>query len=97
MSAWRPIATNALDTAPLETLEGPAFEVVRAAPAGASPPTPLVFASPHSGDAYPPDMIAAVRLPLEALRASEDAFVDQVIAGAPRLGATVIRARFARA
>ncbi len=96
MSAWRPIAANAPETPPLETLEGPAFEVARAAPAGVAPPTPLVFASPHSGGAYPPDMIAAVRLPLEALRASEDAFVDQIIAGAPRLGATVIRARFAR-
>ncbi len=97
MSAWRPIATDGLETAPLETLEGPAFEVVRAAPAGAPPPTPLVFASPHSGAAYPPDMISAVRLPLEALRASEDAFVDQIIGAAPRLGATTIRARFARA
>jgi N-formylglutamate amidohydrolase len=56
-----------------------------------------VFASPHSGGVYPEDMIAAARLPVETLRASEDAFVDRIIAGAPVLGAGVIRARFARA
>ncbi len=97
MSAWRPIATEKLETAPLETLEGPAFQVLRAAPAGSPPPTALVFASPHSGGIYPPDMVAAVRLPLETLRASEDAFVDRVIDAAPRLGAAVVLARFARA
>ena len=97
MSAWRPIATEKLETAPLETLEGPAFQVLRAAPAGSPPPTALVFASPHSGGIYPPDMVAAVRLPVEALRASEDAFVDRIIGAAPGLGAAVVLARFARA
>ena len=96
MSAWRPLTTDSETTAPLETFSGPAFEVTRAAPAGAPPPTALVFASPHSGDVYPDDMIAAARLPLETLRASEDAFVDRIIAGAPALGATTISARFAR-
>ena len=97
MSAWRPIATEKLETAPLETLEGPAFQVLRAAPAGSPPPTALVFASPHSGGIYPPDMVAAVRLPVEALRASEDAFVDRIIGAAPGLGAALVLARFARA
>lgn len=97
MSAWRPIATEKLETAPLETLEGPAFQVLRAAPAGSPPPTALVFASPHSGGIYPPDMVAAVRLPVETLRASEDAFVDRIIGAAPGLGAAVVLARFARA
>jgi N-formylglutamate amidohydrolase len=97
MSAWRPTATDDVTTAALETFGGPAFEVVRAAPAGAPPPTALVFASPHSGGVYPEDMIAATRLPVETLRASEDAFVDRIIAGAPALGAGTIRARFARA
>ncbi len=96
MSAWRPIVNEELETAPLETFGGPAFEVLRAAPAGAPPPTALVFASPHSGDVYPQDMIAAARLPVETLRASEDAFVDRIIAGTPALGATAIRARFSR-
>ncbi|PHY21190.1 N-formylglutamate amidohydrolase [Caulobacter sp. BP25] len=71
--------------------------MLRAAAAGAPPPTPLVFASPHSGGVYPPDMVEAARLPVETLRASEDAFVDRIIAGAPALGAGVILARLARA
>lgn len=101
MSAWRPIHQGPLApdpaTAPLETFSGPAFVVTRAAAAGAPPPTALVFASPHSGDHYPEDMTAAARLPIETLRASEDAFVDRIIAGAPALGAATIRACFARA
>jgi N-formylglutamate amidohydrolase len=92
MSAVRPIPSEML-----ETLAGPAFEVLRAAPVGAPPPTALVFASPHSGGVYPPDMVEAARLPVETLRASEDAFVDRIIAGAPALGAAVILARLARA
>ncbi len=92
MSAARPIVSDTL-----ETLAGTAFEVLRAAPVGAPPPTALVFASPHSGGVYPPDMVEAARLPVETLRASEDAFVDRVIAGAPALGASVILARLARA
>lgn len=97
MSGWRPFPRDPAAAAPLETFGGPAFEVTRAAPAGAPPPTALVFASPHSGGIYPDEMIAAVRLPVETLRASEDAFVDEIIAGAPALGASVIRARLARA
>lgn len=96
MSAWRPLKTDDPATAPLETFGGPAFEVTRAAPAGTPPPTALVFASPHSGDVYPEDMIAAARLPVASLRASEDAFVDRIVAGTPALGASLIRARFAR-
>ena len=38
------------------------FEVRRAGPKGA-PPTPLVFASPHSGRHYPEDMMSAARIP----------------------------------
>lgn len=75
----------------------PVHEVLRAAPENAPPPTALVFASPHSGSIYPADMMAAARLDAEAIRGSEDAFVDQIIAGAPALGAAVIRARLARA
>ncbi|MDR6624207.1 N-formylglutamate amidohydrolase [Caulobacter segnis] len=92
MSVARPIVSEKL-----ETLTGQAFDVLRAAPAGAPPPTALVFASPHSGGVYPPDMVEAARLPVETLRASEDAFVDRIIAGAPALGASVILARLARA
>jgi N-formylglutamate amidohydrolase len=60
-----------------------------------APPTPLVFASPHSGRLYPDDMNPA----LDALRIrrSEDARVDELIDQAPALGAPVIRALTARA
>jgi len=101
MSAWEPIATKkqpaAGAAASVDPLAGPAHEVLRAAPEPAPPPTALVFASPHSGSIYPADMMAAARLDPEAIRSSEDAFVDQIIAGAPVLGAAVIRARLARA
>ena len=60
-------------------------------------PTPLVFASPHSGRIYPPDLMAASHLDALAIRRSEDAHVDALIAGAPDHGATLIAARLARA
>ncbi|MBX3483886.1 N-formylglutamate amidohydrolase [Phenylobacterium sp.] len=93
---------NAIDPkAPQELapahLAGPAFELFRAAPKGQPPPTPLVFASPHSGRVYPEDMMSAAALDAVSIRRSEDAFVDDLVAGAPAHGATVIAARFARA
>lgn len=59
--------------------------------------SPLVFASPHSGRYYPPDMMAASALDGEAIRRSEDAFVDVLIEGARAYGAAVITAGYARA
>src|SRR3954469_250730 len=73
-----------------------AFEVRRAGPAGA-PPTPLVFASPHSGRVYPEDMMSAAALDAVSIRRSEDAFVDDLIGRAPDLGAALITASVARA
>jgi N-formylglutamate amidohydrolase len=58
---------------------------------------PLVFASPHSGRDYPADFVAASRLDPQALRRSEDSFVDELFACAPRLGAPLLAARFPRA
>jgi N-formylglutamate amidohydrolase len=58
---------------------------------------PLVFASPHSGRNYRPEFLAASRLDPLALRRSEDSFVDELFAWAPRLGAPLIRALFPRA
>ncbi|MGE5096386.1 MAG: N-formylglutamate amidohydrolase [Betaproteobacteria bacterium] len=62
------------------------------------PPTatrvPLVLDSPHSGTDYPDDFRAAVAI--ERLRTTEDAYVDELYAGAPSLGATLIAARFPR-
>lgn len=75
---------------------GEAFLVRRAGPAG-KPPTPLVFASPHSGRLYPEDMMSAAALDAVSIRRSEDAFVDDLIAQAPAHGAALITAKFARA
>lgn len=75
----------------------PAFLLRRAAPEGLPAPTPLVFASPHSGRDYPEEMMAAAALDATAIRRSEDAFVDELIAGAPEQGAALLAARFARA
>ena len=58
---------------------------------------PLVLASPHSGTEYPADFLAASRLGAVALRRSEDCFVDELFAAAPRLGAPLLSARFPRA
>lgn len=59
--------------------------------------SPLVFSSPHSGSVYPRRFLASARLDAVALRRSEDAFVDDLVAGIPSLGAPLIRARFPRA
>ncbi|MGQ0665008.1 MAG: N-formylglutamate amidohydrolase [Pseudomonadota bacterium] len=58
---------------------------------------PVVFASPHSGDAYPAEFIAQSRLDPLTLRRSEDAFVDQLFALAPQCGSPLISALFPRA
>jgi len=90
MNAWEPIAAT-----PTAAGLQPAFDIRRAAPDGAPAPTPLVFASPHSGRLYPDDMMAA--LDGVAIRRSEDAYVDELMAEAPGLGAALISARLARA
>jgi len=58
---------------------------------------PVVFASPHSGSFYPPDLLAAARIGGVLLRRSEDAFVDDLFSAAPDLGAPLLRALAARA
>jgi N-formylglutamate deformylase len=58
---------------------------------------PLVFASPHSGQNYPLDFLAAARLAPLALRRSEDSFVDELFAAAPAHGAPLLLATFPRA
>jgi N-formylglutamate amidohydrolase len=58
---------------------------------------PIVVASPHSGSNYPAAFVAASRLDPLTLRRSEDAFVDEIFAAAPELGAPLLAARFPRA
>lgn len=59
--------------------------------------TPLIFASPHSGRVYPDALQAASRLSAQDLRRSEDAYVDELIAGAESRGVAMVLCRFARA
>lgn len=58
---------------------------------------PLVFASPHSGRAYPADFVEGSSLDPLMLRRSEDSFVDDLFAAAPSLGAPLLKALFPRA
>lgn len=58
---------------------------------------PFIFASPHSGRDYLAGFVAASRLSPLGLRRSEDAFVDELFAGAVTAGAPLIAARFPRA
>mgnify|MGYP000532153511 CR=1 FL=1 len=58
---------------------------------------PLIFASPHSGRRYPPELLADARVGLISLRRSEDAYVDELFAGAAAHGACVLSASVARA
>lgn len=59
--------------------------------------TSVVFASPHSGRAYPPAFVRASVLDGHSLRSSEDAFVDQLFSDAPRHGAPLLLAGAPRA
>ncbi len=56
-----------------------------------------IFASPHSGRAYPADLLSASRLDPLTLRRSEDCFVDDLFGDAPRHGAPLLKALFPRA
>ena len=58
---------------------------------------PVIFASPHSGRDYPPAFLTRAVLDRQAIRSSEDAFVDQLFESAPALGAPLLAARAPRA
>jgi N-formylglutamate amidohydrolase len=58
---------------------------------------PMIFASPHSGRDYPAEFLARVVLDRQAIRSSEDAFVDHLFDAAPRHGAPLLAARAPRA
>jgi N-formylglutamate deformylase len=59
--------------------------------------TPVVFNSPHSGNEYPEALVSRSRLDPHALRASEDALVDQLFQSAPKFGAPLLAATAPRA
>lgn len=56
-----------------------------------------VFSSPHSGRHYPDAFRRASCLDGTMLRASEDAYIDDLFSMAPRYGAPLVAARFPRA
>ncbi len=58
---------------------------------------PFVFNSPHSGRHYPERFLAMSRLDRQAIRRSEDCFVDELFSGAVDLGAPLLAAHFPRA
>ena len=71
----------------------PAFETIRPRRLVA----PLVFNSAHSGRDYPERFLQMTRLDHLSIRQSEDAYVDELFARAPHLGAPLLRAHFPRA
>lgn len=71
----------------------PAFETIRPHKAVA----PLVFNSAHSGRDYPERFVDLTRLDRLSIRQSEDAYVDDLFARAPHMGAPLLRAHFPRA
>lgn len=76
-----------------ETALAPGFTVSPAA----TPPPPLVLASPHSGRDYPGQFLAQTRLTLAQLRRAEDAFVAELLADAAARGVPLVAARYGRA
>jgi len=57
---------------------------------------PAVFNSPHSGRDFPEEFLRQSRLPLPALRKSEDCYVDELFLSCVAHGAPMLRARAPR-
>ena len=92
MNAWEALArTPQIDLDTVEAETPVPFEI-----AGPPSASALVFASPHSGRIYPTGMMSASRLDADAIRRSEDVWVDRLIEAAPAFGVSVITARLAR-
>ncbi|NVN88210.1 MAG: N-formylglutamate amidohydrolase [Rhodopseudomonas sp.] len=70
----------------------PAFEIAEPAVWRA----PIIFNSPHSGSVYPNAFLNASRIDIEALRRSEDSFMDELIDGLGERGFPVVRVHFPR-
>ena len=60
-------------------------------------PSHVVYSLPHSGRYYPDSFIHQAKQQGVALRASEDAFVDEMIAVTPASGVHAVACRYARA
>ncbi len=62
-----------------------------------APAVPIVVTVPHAGRLLPPALVAALRVPAARLRALEDPWVDELMAGVPALGAWLLATPWARA
>ncbi|MET3591905.1 N-formylglutamate amidohydrolase [Mesorhizobium shonense] len=71
----------------------PPFEIR----SGAEQRVPFLFNSPHSGRHYPERFLAMARLDRNAIRRSEDCYVEELFGGAVALGAPMLAANFPRA
>jgi N-formylglutamate amidohydrolase len=56
----------------------------------------MVFSSPHSGRDYDPAFVASARLDAQALRRSEDCYIDEIFASVPKAGGALLAACFPR-
>jgi N-formylglutamate amidohydrolase len=74
------------DIGPPFTVREPALHVI-----------PALVGVPHAGRRYPRRFVEQARLSAQALRRSEDAFMDLLASGAPALGAPLLVAEFPRA
>lgn len=81
------------EAASIEAELNPPFSVVRPDELD----VPFIFNSPHSGRIYPRSFLDASRLDARALRKSEDCYVEELFADAPRHGAPLMHAHFPRA
>jgi N-formylglutamate deformylase len=68
---------------------GPVFDLIRPT----ARPVPIVVSVPHCGTGLPPEIAARL---VETKLPDTDWFVDELYEFAPRLGITLIRARFSR-
>lgn len=73
-----------------DAMSHPAYDLTLPGKSG----LPLVFDSPHSGTWFPEDMRPI--LPRERLLQGWDAYVDELYAAAPAIGAPLLAARFSR-
>lgn len=60
-------------------------------------PGPVIVSVPHAGRLYPPEILAAARVPKAVLERLEDGWCDRIAADACDAGATVVEALWARA
>lgn len=96
-----PLADDALVFSGTFTLKTAAEDFSIVAPfeirSGAEQRVPFIFSSPHSGRYYPERFLAMARLDRNAIRRSEDCYVDELFGGAVALGAPMLAANFPRA